>query len=69
MFDSQTRFKFGVFAFITVVVSAWAKNWFPGISVEILGLAVLDVAVYIMGDTKRPSVKGCPDGKDQPGNV
>ena len=53
----RTRLKLGCIAFVLVLGTAWAKNWFPNISIEIVGLAVINILGYIFADTIRPSKK------------
>jgi len=53
----RTRLKVGVGAFILILGTAWAKNWFPGIDVTIVSLAVVNVLGYIFGETFRKSTK------------
>ena len=53
----RTRLKIGCTAFLLVLGTAWAKNWFPGIDVSIVGLAVTSVLGYIFADTFRKSGK------------
>jgi len=51
----RTRFIFGGIAFVLVLGTAWGKHFFPGISIEIVGLAVINVLGYIFADTFRKS--------------
>lgn len=55
MLTVRTRLKVCMIAFFVVVVTAWAKNWFPGISLELMGMAVTTVLGYLFVETKRPS--------------
>jgi len=53
----KTRLRFGMIAFFTMIAVAVLKNWFPGISVEIILGAAVPVTGYILGETFRSSKK------------
>jgi tetrahydromethanopterin S-methyltransferase subunit C len=54
---TKTRMKIGCVAFVLILGTAILKNWLPGIDTAIIGLAVLNVLGYILGDTIRKSDK------------
>jgi len=54
----RTRLRICVIAFFTVIGTAILKNWLPGISETMVGLAVVNVLGYGIYETLRPSKKG-----------
>lgn len=60
--NTQTRLKFGMVAFFTVVITAWAKNWFHSIDTGLMIVAATTVLGYMFVETKRPS-NGNGNGK------
>lgn len=49
-------------AFFTVVITAWAKNWFHSIDTGLMIVAATTVLGYMFVETKRPS-NGNGNGK------
>lgn len=52
---SRSRLRLAIVGFLICLVSAWAKNWFPGIDGVLIMGAVVNIGVYIWGETSRPS--------------
>jgi hypothetical protein len=50
----RTRFKLAVISLGLTFALALAKNWCPGISVELVIAGLVNIGVYIWGETKRP---------------
>ena len=53
--SKRTRLKFAMVVFFTLVCCAILKNFFPGLDVAILGIAVGSPLAYIFAETKRKS--------------
>jgi len=52
---SKTRFKVTVVVIFAMIGCAILKHFLPGLSIEILGLAVVTGLGYLWNETKRPS--------------
>ena len=51
----RSRFKVTVVVIFALFVCAILKHFLPGLSIEILGLAVATAVKYMWDETKRPS--------------
>jgi len=55
MMNNKTRMKAALIGFFGVIITAWAKHWFEGISESLVITAAGLITAYIAGDTFRSS--------------
>jgi len=55
--NKQTRFKFGLLSFFSLLIVAILKHWLPGISDTIILSACVPIVTYMLGESFRPSYR------------